>query len=118
VVFIIPGVAKSILLAMSKEDDNAIETAMLSEAIGIKPRNEDEDGGGGSLVWLGRTLPPLSSINQRPQNASFIFSMLPDPNRPAANHVTSQLPCEYDVFWVQSLARVSVRDLAIGLRAF
>ena len=50
--FITPGVAENLVFVFTDEDPDAIKTVMLSENIGIKPREDSPSraGGAGSFV--------------------------------------------------------------------
>jgi hypothetical protein len=52
-VFINPGVAENVVLVSSEDDSDKIESAMISENIGIEPRDEFMDGDAHSFVWCG-----------------------------------------------------------------
>lgn len=49
-IFITPDVSENLVVIFTKEDDDAIATAMLSENIGIELRED------GKFIWRGLTL--------------------------------------------------------------
>jgi hypothetical protein len=62
-VFITPDVAENLVFVFADGDPDAIKTVMLSENIGIEPREDSPSraSGAGSFVWRGLTLRVLKN---------------------------------------------------------